>query len=217
MADIDLYRGDTYIEQFTVRQTKVQVISIEGTPTGGSFTLAYKGSTTDAISFDSTALQVQSRLESIPTIFPGDVTVAGGPGPATAWTATFADYPRGGAAELLVASSSFVGGNGALAVVRGQVYDLTGATLFWTLKADESQSDVDAAIRHTSGVTGGIAVPAPATGVAVHTITAAQSGGLNAGQIYKWDVQLLAADASVTTLRQGTLKVIADITQGTTA
>ena len=55
---------------------------------GGTFTLTFSGATTGAIAFDATAAAVQTALEDLSTLDPGDVVVtgdAGGP-----WTIDFA-------------------------------------------------------------------------------------------------------------------------------
>ena len=43
--------------------------------TGGTFTLTYNGQTTAAIAYNATAAQVQSALEALNNIAPGDVVV----------------------------------------------------------------------------------------------------------------------------------------------
>ncbi len=59
-----------------------QIATIGGSPTGGDFTLSYGGQTTAAIPYNASAAAVQTALEALSTIAPGDVTVdgnAGGP------------------------------------------------------------------------------------------------------------------------------------------
>ena len=46
---------------------------------GGTFTLTFGGGTTAAIPWDATAAQIQSALEALDGLNPGDVTVGGGP------------------------------------------------------------------------------------------------------------------------------------------
>jgi hypothetical protein len=45
--------------------SEVQRVAIEGAPSGGSFTLAFKGQTTAPIAFDASASQVQGALEAL--------------------------------------------------------------------------------------------------------------------------------------------------------
>jgi len=68
---------------------EVQTVTITGTPTGGTFTLTFKSQTTAGIAYNASSAAVQSALVALSTIGAGDVTVAGGPGPATPWTVTF--------------------------------------------------------------------------------------------------------------------------------
>jgi predicted CXXCH cytochrome family protein len=45
-----------------------QVVTIDGTPTGGTFTLTFDGQTTAPIGYNSTSAQVQAALVALPTI-----------------------------------------------------------------------------------------------------------------------------------------------------
>ena len=98
----------------------------------------------------------------------------------------------------------------------GGAYNLTGCTLFFTMKLNEAQADADAAIQHSSGALGGITITSAVGGTATHTITAAEAATLTVGATYKWDVQLVAADGTVKTLEDGDATVAADYTRGTT-
>ena len=68
---------------------EVQTVTITGSPTGGTFTLTYSGQTTTGITYNAAAAAVQSALEALTNLAPGDVIVTGGPGPGTPYTATF--------------------------------------------------------------------------------------------------------------------------------
>lgn len=68
---------------------EIQTVTITGAPTGGTFTLTYSAQTTGAIAYNATASTVQTALEALSNIAPGDVAVGGGPGPGTAYTVTF--------------------------------------------------------------------------------------------------------------------------------
>ncbi len=68
---------------------EVQTVTITGTPTGGTFTLTFRGATTGTIAFDAVAATVETALEAISTIGDGDVRVTGGPGPGTPYVVTF--------------------------------------------------------------------------------------------------------------------------------
>ena len=90
---------------------EVQTITITGTPTGGDFTLDFKGETTAVVAYNAAAAAVQSALEALPNIDPGDVTVAGGPGPGTPWTVTFGGQYEDEDVPQLIAVGNFTGGS----------------------------------------------------------------------------------------------------------
>lgn len=55
--------------------TFIQEVKIEGDVTGGTFTLAFKGQTTDKLPFNATAAQMQAALENLSTVGKGNVLV----------------------------------------------------------------------------------------------------------------------------------------------
>src|SRR4051794_40900539 len=69
--------------------TEQQAATTPGTPTGGTSTLTYAGATTAAIAYNAAASAVQTALEALPNIGPGNVAVSGGPGPGTPYVVTF--------------------------------------------------------------------------------------------------------------------------------
>lgn len=69
--------------------SEVQTVTITGNPLGGTFTLTFDGETTAPIAFDATNTAVDSALEALSNLLPGDVAVTGGPGPGTPFTVTF--------------------------------------------------------------------------------------------------------------------------------
>lgn len=73
----------------TAPVSEVQTITLTGTPTGGSYRLAFAGEETTNIPWNATASQVQSALAGLTSIGTGNVSVAGGPHPATPMTVTF--------------------------------------------------------------------------------------------------------------------------------
>ena len=56
-----------------------QKVLLTGSPTGGTFTLTFEGDTTGPIPFDATAAQVQTALEALPNIGPGNAETTLGP------------------------------------------------------------------------------------------------------------------------------------------
>ena len=90
---------------------EVQTITVTGTPTGGTYTLTFSGQTTAAIVYNAAASAVQSALEALSNIAPGDITCAGGPHPGTPITVSFGGGAYDGAdVPLMTATGSFTGG-----------------------------------------------------------------------------------------------------------
>lgn len=58
---------------------QVYTITPSGTVSGGTFLISYGGENTAAIAYNATASAIQTALEALPGVIPGDVFVAGGP------------------------------------------------------------------------------------------------------------------------------------------
>lgn len=98
--------------------SEVQTITITGTPTGGTFSLAFAGSTVAAIPYNATAAAVKAALESLNTIGAGNVAVAGGPGPGTPWVVTFQGALAGIDVPAITSpAAAFTGGTSPLVTV----------------------------------------------------------------------------------------------------
>jgi hypothetical protein len=91
---------------------EVQTVTLTGTPTGGTFTLTYDGQVTGPIDFDALAVDVQTALEALSNLEPGDVTVVG-TGP---WTVTFA-ASLGNVPQMIGNGSGLTGGVGPAVTV----------------------------------------------------------------------------------------------------
>lgn len=89
---------------------EVQAITITGTPTGGTFTLAYDGAVTTALAFNAAAAAVQAALEALPNIGTGNVLVAGGPAPGTPFVVTFQNQLARKNVSQMSATHAFTGG-----------------------------------------------------------------------------------------------------------
>jgi len=71
-------------------QNDVKTLTVTGTPTGGSFRLAFAGQVTAAIAYNAAVADVQAALEALSTIGAGNVVVTGaGALPGNAHTLTF--------------------------------------------------------------------------------------------------------------------------------
>lgn len=88
-----------------------QTATIGGTPTGGTFTLTFRGATTTALAFNAAATAVEDALESLSTVGPGNVRVTGGPGPGTPYTVRFhGDLGRQDIELMTASGASLTGG-----------------------------------------------------------------------------------------------------------
>lgn len=63
-----------------LRTSEVQTVTINGGPTGGTFTLTYAGQTTAGIAYNAAASAVQSALAALSNVGTGNVTVSGSAG-----------------------------------------------------------------------------------------------------------------------------------------
>lgn len=87
---------------------EVETLTVTGAPTGGTFTITFSGQTTAAIAYNATAAAVQTALEGLSNVNPGDITVtgdAGGP-----WTLTFGGQYLGEDVTQVTTTESFTGG-----------------------------------------------------------------------------------------------------------
>jgi hypothetical protein len=122
-------------------KNEVQTITLSDGVAGDVFTLTFGGNTTASIAYDATSATVQSALEAIDGIAPGDITVAGdGPhqitfGGALANTDVSAITGAGGKNEVqTITLSNGVAGNTFTLTFDGDTtdpiaYDATSATV----------------------------------------------------------------------------------------
>lgn len=95
-------------EPYAAVTNEVQTATITGSPTGGTFTLTFSGQTTAAIAYNATAAQVQTALEALSNVNPGDVTVTGNAGGP--YTITFGGQYLGDNVPSITATASLTGG-----------------------------------------------------------------------------------------------------------
>lgn len=89
--------------------SEVQVLTITGTPTGGTFTVTFNGVTSAAIAYNATAATVQAALVAMDSIGAGNVAVTGSAGGP--WTLTFQGALAGSNVNQVTATASFTGGS----------------------------------------------------------------------------------------------------------
>lgn len=88
--------------------SEVQTATITGAPTGGTFTLSFKGYTTPGIAFNATGATVQAALVALSSVGTGGVTVTGSAsGP---YVVTFANQLSNQSVPLITPNSSLLTG-----------------------------------------------------------------------------------------------------------
>lgn len=97
--------------------SEVQTITVTGAPTGGTFTVSFRGYTSAAIARNAPAATVQALLESMPSIGIGNVTCSGGPLGTAAVTCTFGGALAAANLPQMTTTASFTGGTSPAATV----------------------------------------------------------------------------------------------------
>jgi hypothetical protein len=93
-----------------VATNDVQTLSISGTPTGGTFTVSFKGQTTSAIAYNASAADVQTALQAMSTIGTGNIICTGGALPGAPVVCTFGGTLAATPEPLMSHTDSFTGG-----------------------------------------------------------------------------------------------------------
>ncbi|MFJ6238880.1 hypothetical protein ACIQH0_32915 [Streptomyces griseus] len=96
-------------EPYAAVTNEVQTATITGGPTGGTFTLTFNGQTTAAIAYNATAATVQTALENLSNVNPGDIKVTGNAGGP--YTLTFGGQYLGDNVSSVSATASLTGGS----------------------------------------------------------------------------------------------------------
>ena len=86
----------------------VQIVTVNGTPTGGTFTLRFGTGTTTSLAYNASAATVQAALVALTSIGTGNATVAGNAGGP--YTVTFAGTLAGTAVQPLTGNGSALTG-----------------------------------------------------------------------------------------------------------
>lgn len=96
------------------RSNEVQTATVTGTPTGGTFTLTYSGSTTSNIAYNATAATVRTALENLTSVGYGNVDVTGSAGGP--YTVTFRGSLAGTNVAAMTASGAGLTGGSSPSV-----------------------------------------------------------------------------------------------------
>jgi len=99
-----------------VDESEIQVVTILGAPTGGTFTLSFGGQTTSGLAYNATASTIQTAVQGLSSIGSSNATVTGSAGGP--WTVTFAGS-LANTSELLITDNpaSLTGGTTPSVVV----------------------------------------------------------------------------------------------------
>lgn len=89
--------------------SEVQTINL-GSATAGTITITFDGATTGNIAFNATAATVQTALEALPNVGPGDIVVTGGPLPGTVTLTFGGQYLGKNVPEVTVTPTGLTGG-----------------------------------------------------------------------------------------------------------
>lgn len=87
---------------------EMQLVTLPGSPTGGTFTLTFQGQTTSGVPYDSSAASLQTTLEALSNIESGDVIVTAGS--VGGWQIEFAESLGAQDLALLTASGTNLSG-----------------------------------------------------------------------------------------------------------
>lgn len=194
---------------------EVQTITTTGTPTGGTFTLTFRGMTTSALDFDSTAGEIQTALRALGTIGSTGVTCAGGPLP-TGVTATFAADLAATDVPLLTADySGLTGGTSPTVAIAettpgvGTVYThvITPADTIPWLTVEERVSNEFESFQYVDAKVNTFKLEAEATGYLMGSaglVAITQSSGFTDQTTPAWDTTPMMVGGQVTVKFAGT-------------
>lgn len=157
--DVFLRSSLTAVDRVLVREgfypgeNEIQTISTTGTPSAGTFTLTYSGQTTGAIAYDASAATIQTALEALSNIAPGDVALTGGPLPATPVVVEFTGTLQRTDVATITVTDSVTGGDAVVTATQAGRADAEGTAGMLTVSMIDSSGahvgagvDADAAV-----------------------------------------------------------------------
>jgi len=137
----------TAIDRYVPAVNEVQRLTPTGV-TAGTFTLTYSGQTTAGINWNATPGAIQSALEALSNIDPGDVAVTGGPINSTAVDVEFTGTLAGtNVAQMTVNNASLTGTVAVSTVTAGVPADNNVDLAVTVAVADEDGEDVGPVVR----------------------------------------------------------------------
>jgi hypothetical protein len=97
-----------------------------------------------------------------------------------------------------------------------EAQDITGWTIWFTAKLEESDTDASAKFQKSTAASAGIVLTDPTGGIATLSIAEADTSDLRNETILYYDVQVKDGADKIVTTEKGTLTVQVDITRTTT-
>lgn len=189
---------------------EIQTITMTGTPTGGTFTLSFKGQTTAPIVFGATSAVVVTALTALTGIGAGNVTGTGGPFPTTAVVITFAGALAATDAPLITSNVSALTGGTTPAVTAvgttpgvgsiGTHVITPGDTVPW-LTIEERISNQFESYKYTDAKVNTFKLECEATGYLMGSagiVAISQSSGFAAQATPVWDTTPMMVGGQVT-------------------
>lgn len=116
-----------------------QIIQLPGTPSGGTFTLTFQGQTTGTIAYNASSSTVQTALEGLSNIAPGDIAVSGSAGGP--WTVEFTGTYAGVDVGLISADGSSLTGASGVTVATTTQGSTTASEVWEVVVVFQAGSD----------------------------------------------------------------------------
>ena len=101
----------------TLNEVQNIVITSTSAPTGGSFTLTFDGQTTGTIAYNAAAGTVQTALEALSNIAPGDIFMYSGAGARNHWVVFTGTYAGTNVPQITINVAGLTGGSGHVGTV----------------------------------------------------------------------------------------------------
>jgi hypothetical protein len=190
---------------------EVQTVTITGTPTGGTFTLTFRGQTTSAIAYNATNATVQTAVQALTTIGAGNATVSGGPGPGTPWVITFASALATGNQREFTANGALLTGGTSPAIAVTETTpgaSPTGTHIITPIDGNQPWITVEERVgqtwesfKYTDAKITGLKFEADAAGYmggSVDLIALSQLAGFTAQANPAWDVSPMITGNTIT-------------------
>lgn len=149
-----LLGGDLFYDEAGVDE--VQLVTITGTPGGGSFTLTYAGQTTATIAYNAAASAVEDALEALSNIAPGDVVVTGSAGGP--YTVTFGGtLDETDVAQMTANGAGLTGGTSPEVTVTTPTAGVTDNSIGWAMPASTEDPHTPVSVElWTKAIVGGL-------------------------------------------------------------